>query len=119
MDDVCVSSVDVIEDAAPLLGCERRTSSSEISRRLRRRGPRSQEALQRRASHYIDRRCPEICVGKDDVESSSFEFKLQPIRILSCNIRSLLGKSVDFFSAGNLKCEFAMYSGILTGCNYV
>ena len=38
------------------------------------------------------RRLPETIVGEADHESPPVEFKLQPLRVLSCNIRSILGK---------------------------
>ena len=76
------------------MGVARQPSTPGIpgSRRLRRRGPRSTDSLARRAE-----RSKRMCPGKEDpgksrVETSPIELKMQPLNILSVNIRSLMGK---------------------------
>ena len=84
---------DGFSDAAPLLGRVRPSTCTSICpRSFRRRGPRSEEALQRRAARYHRRRPEEPDVGEPIIETPSIELNMQPLRILSCNIRSLVRK---------------------------
>ena len=80
----------------PLSGCVRLASRiSCCRRRFRRRGPRSTEALQRRALRFDCRRSEEADAGKSTVEPPFHEFDMQPLCILNCNIRSLMGKLAE------------------------
>ena len=91
--DCCVSFEQCVNsDAALLLGAERLPSPSILkTRRLRLRGPRSLESLFKRSLRL--RRCPEERnPGESKVGSPPSELKLQPLTILSVNIRSLVGK---------------------------
>ena len=86
-----------MRDAAPLLGCVRPSTSFSTctrmcSKRFRQRGPRSEEALQRRAARSHRRRPEEDDTGKSNVEPPLSELALQPLRTRSCNIRSIIGK---------------------------
>ena len=79
----------------PLLDCERLPTNTSGRRRFRRRGPRSLEALQRRALRFNRKRSGEEDVGESSINLPCKEFKLQPLRILNCNIRSLMGKLAE------------------------
>ena len=92
-----MTGAEELRDAAPLLGCVRpsisvSTCTRMCPKRFRRRGPRSDEALQRRAARSNRRRPEEDDAGKSNVEPPPTEFDMQPLRILSCNIRSIVGK---------------------------
>ena len=65
--------------------------------RQRRRGPRSQEALSRRVVRSLPRRSSETNPGESRQESPPDEFRLQPLHVLSCNIRSLIGKIAELY----------------------
>ena len=84
-------------DAAPLLGDERPayTKVSWRSRRLRRRGPRSFDALHKR-SLRLNRIGP---TGEDPGESrtilSPSSLHLQPLNIYICNIRCILNNLAE------------------------
>ena len=85
----------------PLLGCVRPSTSISTctrmcSKRFRQRGPRSEEALQRRAARSHRRRPEEDDTGKSNVEPPPIEFNMQSLRILSCNIRSIVSKLGEF-----------------------
>ena len=84
-------------DAAPLHGSERLTTqeNSKRAHRLRRRGPRSVEALHRRASRYVTRRLEREDGGQSIVDPPEFELKMQPLKVLVINIRSLMGKLTE------------------------
>jgi hypothetical protein len=86
------------DDAAPLRGEERQfctSTSNPVKVRhcgRRHRGCRSQAAVSRRATRFNIRRSQEEVSGQSRHESPPHEFNLQPLHMLSCNIRSLMGK---------------------------
>ena len=100
--------ISIASDAAPLLGVERLapsllSSSLCLSRRLRRRGPRSLTALLRR-SKVASSTCP---VDEDSGEprstSSEFVIRMQPLNIISVNIRSIINKIGELVSLAQAK----------------
>ena len=64
-----------MSDAAPLSGSVRLITqeSSKRTHRLRRRGPRSAEALHRRASRYVTRRLEGEDGGQSIIDPPDFE----------------------------------------------
>ena len=90
-------TLSLIDDDAVSFRGEERLGSTHIGtsvkvRRRSHRGCRSQEVVCRRATRFRIRRSREIDPGESRHEPPPHEFRRQLLHILSCNIKSAMGK---------------------------
>jgi len=112
--------------AASHLGVERQIAANEKSRRFRRRGPRSVEAVQKRADRFDQRRLcsdtvissnskccqrssPQEVGGEFPTIQNPIDLHVQPLNLLCVNIQSVVGKLTEL-------CYWLNHVGIHIAC---